>query len=75
MILLICWYVAGVLEGWRPAATLGTVLAVAYGALYRVLDSEDYALLMGTTMIFVALATLMIATRKLDWAALGRRGA
>lgn len=75
LILLICWYVAGVLGGWRPAVTLGAVLGGAYAALYRVLDSEDYALLMGSTMIFAALATLMIATRKLDWGAVGLRRA
>jgi inner membrane protein involved in colicin E2 resistance len=44
-------------------------------ALYRVLDSGDHALLMGSAMVFGAPATLMIATRKLDWAVLGSRGA
>jgi inner membrane protein len=71
LILLICWYISGALGSWRPAATLGVVLAAAYAALYRVLDSEDYALLMGSAMVFAALATLMIATRRLDWTALG----
>lgn len=73
LILLICWYISGALGSWRPAVTLGVVLAAAYSALYRVLDSEDYALLMGSAMVFAAIATLMIATRRLDWAALGRR--
>jgi inner membrane protein len=75
LILLVCWYVSGVMGDWRPAVTLGVVLGAAYGALYRVLDSEDYALLMGSAMVFTALATLMIATRRLDWSALGRRDA
>jgi inner membrane protein involved in colicin E2 resistance len=44
-------------------------------ARYRVLDSDDHALLMGSAMAFGALAKLMIATRKLDWSALGSRGA
>jgi len=73
LVLLVCWYISGALGSWRPAATLGVVLAAAYAALYRVLDSEDYALLMGSAMVFAALATLMIATRRLDWNALGRR--
>ena len=75
LILLVCWYVSGVMGDWRPAVTLGVVLGAAYAALYRVLDSEDYALLMGSAMVFTALATLMIATRRLDWSALGRRDA
>lgn len=73
LIALICWYISGALGSWRPAVTLGVVLAAAYAALYGVLDSEDYALLMGTAMVFAALATLMIATRRLDWSAVGRR--
>lgn len=73
LILLVCWYISGVMGNWRPAVTLGVVLGAAYAALYRVLDSEDYALLMGTAMVFSALATLMIATRRLDWGSLGRR--
>jgi inner membrane protein len=73
LILLICWYISGAMGDWRPALTLGGVLGAAYAALYRVLDSEDYALLMGTAMVFAALATLMIATRRLDWGSLARR--
>jgi inner membrane protein len=73
LILLVCWYISGVMGDWRPAVTLGAVLGAAYAALYRVLDSEDYALLMGSAMVFTALATLMIATRRLDWNSLGRR--
>jgi inner membrane protein len=73
LIMLVCWYISGVMGDWRPAVTLGAVLGAAYAALYRVLDSEDYALLMGSAMVFTALATLMIATRRLDWNSLGRR--
>lgn len=72
LIALLAWYVAGVLQGWKPASALAGVLATAYAALYAVLDSEDYALLMGATMVFAALATLMISTRRVDWAAVGR---
>ncbi len=44
-----------------------------YGALYVVLLSEDHALLMGSLMVFALLATVMIATRRLDWSGLTAR--
>lgn len=40
---------------------------MTYGALYALLVSEDNALLMGTLMLFLALAALMVGTRKIDW--------
>ena len=53
-------------RGWGFAGAL----AGMYGALYALLVSEDNALLMGTLMLFLALAALMIGTRKIDWYAL-----
>lgn len=53
-------------RGWGFAGAL----AVMYGALYALLVSEDNALLMGTLMLFLALAALMVGTRKIDWYAL-----
>jgi inner membrane protein involved in colicin E2 resistance len=44
-----------------------------YGALYLLLKSEDHAMLLGSILVFVALATAMILTRRLDWNALSRR--
>jgi len=42
-------------------------LAVLYAALYGLLASEDNALVLGTALLFVSLATLMLATRNVDW--------
>jgi inner membrane protein len=36
-----------------------------------VLQSEDNALLMGTLLLFAALAAMMLATRRLDWYRIG----
>ena len=49
--------------------TLGflVVLATLYGLLYVILIQEDFALLIGAAVLFVALAVTMFATRKLDW--------
>jgi len=37
-----------------------------------ILLSEDYALLFGSLFLFAILAALMLATRHLDWAKIGR---
>jgi inner membrane protein len=50
---------------------IGAALAASYAALYGILLSEDYALLFGSLLLFVILAALMLATRKLDWGRLG----
>ena len=38
--------------------------------MYVMLSSEDSALLLGSLLAFTALASVMIATRRLDWFAL-----
>ena len=47
-------------------------LAALYGLLYGLLSAEDYALLMGSLLVFGLLAGVMLLTRKLDWYALGK---
>ncbi len=67
LILLLGFYVAGV-TGRHLAATLMSLgLAACYGCLYLILQSEDYALLLGSLLVFTVLAVTMIATRKLNW--------
>jgi len=50
------------------------VLAAAYAFLYAALQSEDYALLIGSLGLFVILAGVMILTRKVDCYRPGVRG-
>jgi len=66
-IALIGAYVRYVLGSWKRAATLTVLLAALYGAMFMVLGSEDYALLMGAFLLFAALAAFMLLTRRLDW--------
>lgn len=70
---LIAYYLAGALGGWQRGLAFGGGLTGLYGVLYGVLLSEDNALLMGSVLLFLALATVMLATRRLDWYALGQR--
>lgn len=72
-ILLIAHYLAGALGGWRQGALFGGGLTGLYGVLYGVLLSEDNALLMGSLLLFLALGTIMLATRRLNWYGLGQR--
>jgi len=70
-IALITIYLAAVLRGWRPGLSAGSALGLLYGALFGVLRSEQNALLLGSLLLFVVLAALMLGTRKVDWYAVG----
>lgn len=74
-IALIVVYLAAILNGWRRGLGFGGTLGLLYGALYGILRSEQNALLLGSLLLFCALAFLMLATRRLDWYRLGRQSA
>lgn len=61
-------YSAAVLKSWRRAGFIGALLAALYGVLYVLLSLEEYSLLIGSLMLFVALAAVMYLTRNLNWA-------
>ncbi|MFP1682151.1 cell envelope integrity protein CreD [Alloalcanivorax sp. C16-1] len=56
--------------GWGFAGAQALVLAL----IYAILNAEDYALLMGASLLFVTLATVMVLTRHVDWNAAQTRG-
>lgn len=70
---LIGAYMAPVLGGARRGWLFGALVAGLYGLLYGLLQSEDYALLMGSLALFALLAGVMLATRRLDWRRVGSR--
>ncbi len=47
--------------------TLGGVLLLIYAFLFVILQQQEYALLLGSIATFLALATLMMATKNIDW--------
>ncbi|ATW04542.1 cell envelope integrity protein CreD [Sphingorhabdus sp. YGSMI21] len=70
---LITAYSASVLSSWRSASLVGGLLAGLYGAIYILLSLQAYSLLIGSLLIFAALAGVMFVTRRLDWSSsLGR---
>ncbi len=71
-LLLISYYLAHVLRNWRRGASFGLALTMLYGALYGLLNSESNALVLGSALLFAVLSAVMVATRKVDWYALGK---
>ncbi len=67
-------YVGSVLAGRRSGLVFAACLAALYALLYVLIGSEDYALLMGSCLLFSALTLFMIATRRIDWGRVGANG-
>ncbi|HET8750405.1 MAG TPA: cell envelope integrity protein CreD [Sphingomicrobium sp.] len=62
-------YSAAVLGSWRRAAFIGGLLGGLYAVLYILLSLEAFSLLIGSLLLFAALAGVMYATRRIDWGA------
>lgn len=60
-------YSAAVLKSWKRASFIGGLLVALYAVLYILLSLEAYSLLIGSLLLFGALAGVMYATRKIDW--------
>jgi inner membrane protein len=65
-------YAAAVLKSWRRAWFIGGLLVALYAVLYILLSLEAFSLLIGSLLLFAALAGVMYGTRRIDWSA--RRG-
>ncbi|MGU9852408.1 cell envelope integrity protein CreD [Pseudomonas koreensis] len=74
-VLLIGFYVCHVLHSVRHGLSFSAGLAALYGLLYGLLSAEDYALLMGSLLLFGLLGVFMVLTRKLDWYGIGQKPA
>lgn len=72
---LIGFYLASVLGSTARGLGFAAMLAALYAALYGLLVSEDNALVLGAGLLFLILAAIMVATRKVDWYQLSSRGA
>jgi inner membrane protein len=66
---LLTTYSAAVLKSWLRARLIGGLLVGLYATLYVLLNLEAYSLLIGSLLLFVALAVVMWATRQIDWSA------
>ncbi|HEY7643183.1 MAG TPA: cell envelope integrity protein CreD [Steroidobacteraceae bacterium] len=71
LVLLIGVYIAGALRSSMRGGVAGVAMSGVYALLYALVLSEDYALLLGAIVLFVALAAVMLVTRRIDWYRLG----
>jgi inner membrane protein len=62
-------YSAAVLGSWRRALFIGGLLVALYAILYVLLSLEAFSLLIGSLLLFAALAGVMYGTRRIDWSA------
>ncbi|ROR13247.1 cell envelope integrity protein CreD [Erwinia sp. JUb26] len=61
------FYLQAVLQGWRRSLSFVAGLLALDAVLWQLLQSEDSALLLGTGVLTIALAAVMVLTRHIDW--------
>ncbi|QQO07959.1 cell envelope integrity protein CreD [Breznakiella homolactica] len=66
-------YTGAVMKKLSRGLVLVPVLVLLYGYLYSALQSQDYALLIGSVGLFAVVVLVMFITRNVDWYALGGR--
>jgi len=64
---LLAFYLSFVLRSTARGVGFGAMLTSFYAAIYGSLISEDNALILGSLMLFLVLAAVMVLTRKVDW--------
>lgn len=72
-VLLIGFYISHVLASKVRGMGFAAGLTTLYGLLYGLLSAEDYALLMGSLLVFALLAAVMVLTRRVDWFSIGSK--
>ncbi len=70
--ILLWMYSLQIAGNFRRSLAMPLVMGSAYLWLWVTLQSEDYALLIGSIGIFVLVALVMLITRKVDWFAASR---
>ena len=66
-VLLVAWYVSASLKSRSIAFFISLLLVAMYGFIYILIQSQDYALLMGSIGLFVALGLVMYFSRRVKW--------
>ena len=69
---LLTAYSAAVLRSRRRAGFIAALLVALYGTIYTLLSLEALSLVIGSVLLFLALAAVMYATRNVDWSRVGR---
>jgi inner membrane protein len=64
-IALITLYVKSILQSGRMALFIGLTLTILYGFMFVLIQSQDYALLMGSVGLFIIIALVMYFSRRI----------
>jgi inner membrane protein len=64
---LLGYYAGHMLGRWRAGAVFGAGVALLYGALWTLLQMEQAALVIGSTLLFATLVAVMVLTRRVNW--------
>jgi inner membrane protein len=67
------FYLKAVLKNWKVSTMFTVGLLTLDAVLWQLLQSEDSALLLGTGVLFIALAAIMLLTRNIDWYGMGKK--
>ena len=66
-VLLISLYAKSHFASWKTAAVFFTTLGLLYGFIFILIRLEDTALLVGSIGLFIVLALVMYASRRINW--------
>lgn len=67
IVILITLYSYTFFKKWGQTILLGFFLSILYMYLYVILQAENTSLLLGSIGLFIALASIMYVTRKVNW--------
>lgn len=67
ILLLISFYAKSQFKSWKIASGFGGLTALLFSFMYILVNLEDTALIVGSIALFLILAIIMYATRKINW--------
>ena len=67
---LLWFYVGAILKSRKAALVFTGMMTILYAMIYIILMSRDYALMLGTALVFIVLVVIMALTRHINWYAL-----
>ena len=67
VIVLVSVYLHGVIKNFTSTAIIFGLQTFIYGFIFVIIQLEDKALLIGSIGLFLTLAIIMLASRKIDW--------
>ena len=73
IISMITLYAHSIAKNRRLTKVIGLILVLLYLFIYSIIQLQDYALLMGSTGLFIVLAVIMYLSRKIDWYAINKK--